>query len=200
MPRFNSIEAFDFFFGSNLGPMEAEYAGLTMLFAQAAPPPGWTKVTTYNDYALRLTSGTPSTGGSVAFSSVFNGTQYAFNGGTSYSSGPYPITVAPHTTAIAEMNSHGHTWGPGAFVGPGNPPTVGAAGPGATVPSPYQTTSGYAGAPGPTYISFTGNYTDTDGSGGGHTHPGTFNGVNLSLPLNFGIKYVDTILATYRTK
>lgn len=46
-------------------------SGTAMPFVQTSAPTGWTKVTTYNDYALRLTTGTPSTGGSTAFTSVF---------------------------------------------------------------------------------------------------------------------------------
>jgi len=47
-------------------------AGTVMLFYQSAAPTGWTQVTTLNDYALRIVSGTGgSTGGSVAFSTAF---------------------------------------------------------------------------------------------------------------------------------
>jgi hypothetical protein len=42
-----------------------------MLFVQTAAPTGWTKSTTHNDKALRVVSGTASSGGSTAFSSVF---------------------------------------------------------------------------------------------------------------------------------
>lgn len=42
-----------------------------MPFIQTSAPTGWTKITTYNDYALRLVSGSVSTGGSTAFTSVF---------------------------------------------------------------------------------------------------------------------------------
>lgn len=43
-----------------------------MLFAMAAAPSGWTQVTSYNNYALRLVSGTGAgTGGSTGFTSVF---------------------------------------------------------------------------------------------------------------------------------
>ena len=41
------------------------------LFQQTAAPSGWTKSTTHNDKALRIVSGTASTGGSTAFTSVF---------------------------------------------------------------------------------------------------------------------------------
>lgn len=44
--------------------------GTVMLFVQTAAPTGWTKSTTHNDKALRVVSGTASTGGTTAFSSV----------------------------------------------------------------------------------------------------------------------------------
>lgn len=53
-------------------PVTAFPSGTVMLFRQAAAPTGWTKVTTYNNYALRIVSGTPSSGGTVAFSDLFN--------------------------------------------------------------------------------------------------------------------------------
>jgi hypothetical protein len=50
-------------------------SGTVMLFVQTAAPAGWTKSTTNNDKALRVVSGTASTGGTVAFSTAFaNGT------------------------------------------------------------------------------------------------------------------------------
>ena len=41
--------------------------GTKMVFNQTAAPTGWTKVTSANDVALRLVSGSVGTGGSVAF-------------------------------------------------------------------------------------------------------------------------------------
>lgn len=46
-------------------------AGTAMLFVQTTAPTGWTKSTTHNDKALRVVSGTASSGGTTAFSSVF---------------------------------------------------------------------------------------------------------------------------------
>lgn len=43
----------------------------TGLFAQTAAPTGWTKLTNLDDYALRVVSGTASTGGSSAFTTAF---------------------------------------------------------------------------------------------------------------------------------
>jgi len=46
-------------------------AGTLMMFVQTAAPTGWTKSTTHNDKALRVVSGTASSGGSVAFTTAF---------------------------------------------------------------------------------------------------------------------------------
>lgn len=46
-------------------------SGTTMIFVQTSAPTGWTKSTTHNDKALRIVSGTASSGGSTAFSTVF---------------------------------------------------------------------------------------------------------------------------------
>lgn len=45
--------------------------GTLMLFQQTAAPTGWTKQTTHNDKAIRVVSGTASSGGSTAFTSIF---------------------------------------------------------------------------------------------------------------------------------
>lgn len=46
-------------------------AGTAMLFMQTSAPTGWTKSSTHNDKALRVVSGTASSGGSVNFSTLF---------------------------------------------------------------------------------------------------------------------------------
>jgi hypothetical protein len=45
--------------------------GTLMLFQQTSAPTGWTKQTTHDDKALRVVSGTASSGGTSAFSTVF---------------------------------------------------------------------------------------------------------------------------------
>ena len=57
-------------FVANLGRLPAE-PGTEMLFRQTAAPLGWTKRTTYTDYALRVVSGTAGSGGSLGFATVF---------------------------------------------------------------------------------------------------------------------------------
>ncbi len=66
--------------------------GTLMLFQQTTAPVGWTKQTTHNDKALRVVSGTASSGGTNAFSTVMAQTVV---GGTAIS--------------IAQMPSHSHT-------------------------------------------------------------------------------------------
>ena len=69
-------------------------AGTKMIFNQTAAPTGWTKVTgSGNDHALRLTTGTVGTGGSVAFETAFAS-----------------HTGAAHTLALSETPSHNHNW------------------------------------------------------------------------------------------
>jgi hypothetical protein len=46
-------------------------SGTIMLFKQTAAPTGWTKLTSDNDAALRVVSGTPSTGGTAGFTTAF---------------------------------------------------------------------------------------------------------------------------------
>jgi hypothetical protein len=77
-------------------------AGSAMLFQQTAAPTGWTKVTTYNDYAIRIVSGTASTGGSSAFSTCFtNQTPTITVSG---------LSAGATTLSTAQMPSHSHSY------------------------------------------------------------------------------------------
>lgn len=70
-------------------------AGTRMLFQQAAAPTGWSIETgaAYSNAAMKIvTSGTPTTGGSDAFSTVFGAEK----------------TTAGHALTIAEMPAHDH--------------------------------------------------------------------------------------------
>jgi microcystin-dependent protein len=69
--------------------------GTVMLFVQTAAPTGWTKSTANDNKALRVVSGTASSGGSVNFTTAF--ASQAVNG-----------TVGNHTLTIAQMPSHTH--------------------------------------------------------------------------------------------
>ena len=78
-------------------PASAIPAGTVMLFFQANAPTGWTKVTSQNDKAFRVVSGSGGgTGGSVAFETAFA------------SQTPSGTTDAIALT-IAQMPAHTHT-------------------------------------------------------------------------------------------
>ena len=47
--------------------------GTRLLFQQSTAPTGWTRDTTYNNYALRIVSGSVASGGTVPFTSAFGG-------------------------------------------------------------------------------------------------------------------------------
>lgn len=78
-------------------------SGTKMLFHQAAAPTGWTKVTTINDAALRVVSGTTGggTGGSTAFSTLFAGGQAVTLSGN----------VGATTLSTSQMPAHAHSNG-----------------------------------------------------------------------------------------
>lgn len=78
------------------GPIGVE-TGTVMLFAQTAAPTGWTKITTHNDKTLRVVSGTASSGGTTAFTSVFASRTPAG-------------TVDNTTLTSTQMPSHNHAY------------------------------------------------------------------------------------------
>jgi hypothetical protein len=83
-------------------------SGTVMLFYQAAAPTGWTQVTTQNNKALRIVSGTGGgTGGSVAFTTAFVSQAVSGSVGTSGAT----------TLSTAQMPSHTHTIGATVAIG-----------------------------------------------------------------------------------
>ena len=131
-------------------------SGTTMLFIQASAPAGWTKVTTYNDYALRIVSGSGgASGGSVAFSSAFvNGNA----GSTTLSTSQIPAHSHALYGSTDATNSVGANY------------------------STSRSISGFNGAAGLGYVTNapTGGaqYVQNTGGGGSHTH-------SLSLAVNY---------------
>jgi hypothetical protein len=75
-------------------------SGVRMIFAQTSAPVGWTKDTTnYNNHALRVVTGTASTGGSVDFTTAFTSQAVTGSVGTSGAT----------TLSTSEIPSHQHT-------------------------------------------------------------------------------------------
>ena len=136
-----------------------------MTFQQTAAPTGWTKLTTHNDKAFRVVSGSASSGGSVAFTTAFASQAVA---GTNASG-----AVSAHTLTTAEMPSHDHSL-PRYTVGGGYqaPDDISASAVGA-----------YEGLP-----------SSSTGGGGSHDHnftQPTFSGTAINL----AVSYIDLILA-----
>ena len=77
-------------------------AGTLMLFQQTAAPTGWTKQTTHNNKALRVVTGTASSGGTTAFTTVFtNQTPTITTSG---------LSAGATTLSTAQMPSHSHSY------------------------------------------------------------------------------------------
>jgi hypothetical protein len=83
--------------------VDAFPAGTALLFQQTAAPTGWTKSTTHNDKALRVVSGTASSGGTTAFTSVFTSRTIAEANLPSH-------THAVGTLATSSSGAHTHTY------------------------------------------------------------------------------------------
>ena len=79
-------------------------SGTRMLFQQTSAPTGWTKDATYNDYAVRITSGTASTGGTVAFQTAFASRSVS---GTVGNTTLTTTTIPAHTHTVPMMQDDG---------------------------------------------------------------------------------------------
>lgn len=199
-------------------------AGTAMLFVQTAAPTGWTKSTTHNNKALRIVSGTASSGGSVAFTTAFASQAVSGSVGTSGATSATGTTdsttaggsvgvslsaggsVSATTLAESQMPAHTHT--PRARTSTVNFSDGGAygmlgannAGTTATMNTVYNVTSTGGGGShthGFTNPSYSGSFTGT-----GHTHTFTSaththtGGTFTGTAINLAVQYVDAIIAT----
>lgn len=87
-------------------PISGFDAGTRMIFQQTAAPTGWTKDTTHDNKALRLVSGTVSTGGSVAFTTAFASKSVTGTNASTTATG----TVGGTAITTANLPSHTHTF------------------------------------------------------------------------------------------
>jgi guanyl-specific ribonuclease Sa len=83
-------------------------SGTVMLFAQTSAPTGWTKNTsTGNQHALRVVTGTASSGGSVDFTTAFASQTVSGTVSVSGSAGATTLTtpqIPSHTHVAMSMN------------------------------------------------------------------------------------------------
>ena len=149
----------------------SEFAsGTVLLFQQTSAPTGWTKSTTHNDKALRVVSGSASSGGSVAFTTAFASQAVSGSVGTSGAT----------TLSSAQMPSHTHNL---------NAPVIWSTYSGGNPPTLFSGTTSAANSGTSTYW----NQPDNTGGGGSHTHPG---GSFTGTAINLAVQYVDVIIAT----
>lgn len=145
-------------------------AGTRMIFAQDTAPTGWTKDTTnYNEHALRVTTGTASTGGSVDFTSAF---------ATPSVSGSFSGTVDGHTLTTSQIPSHTHGPGTGSYF----------------VSANSGNGSWSVGSEGSYTAALFSTATAAAGGGGSHSH--TYSGSLSSGSAAINVKYLDVITAT----
>jgi hypothetical protein len=155
--------------GAGLTGIAGFPTGTLMLFQQTAAPTGWTKQTTHDNKALRVVTGTVSTGGSVAFTTAFASQAVSGTIGSTTAGG----TVGATTLSTSQIPSHSHPLGNGVNAGglPDGRYTSAAGG----------TDTGSAGGGGSHDHSFTGT---------SHNHSFTGTAINLA------VSYVDLIIAS----
>ena len=147
--------------------------GTVMLFQQTSAPTGWTKLTTHDNKALRIVSGTVGSGGSTAFTSVFASRTPSGSVSGSNSSG----SVSAHTLTTSQIPSHSHSFPIHSHSGSNGTFTEGGAN---------------------TAVSATKN-TDSTGGGSSHTHgftDPTWSGSFTGSAMDFAVQYVDVIMAS----
>jgi hypothetical protein len=172
-------------------------SGTAMMFVQTTAPTGWTKSTAHDNKALRVVSGTASSGGSVGFT-------------TAFASQAVAGTVGSYTLTTADIPGHTHTFTTGstsltgefAFTDDGSTSMAVRVRQASGVFSATNLTTNYVNSNGVPAAITTGGIVNMDashthsgttastGSSGGHSHSFTGTAINLA------VQYVDVIIAT----
>ena len=163
------------FSGNNISTGNYHFpTGTVSLFFLSSAPSEWSQVTSQNNKAFRVVSGTGGgTGGTNSFTGCFASRNLGANFGCSINSS----SIGNHSMSVNTMASHSHSVNnaSGTTYYGFNTRPVGNAN--------FRTGNGN-----------TGGY----GNGGGHSHPhsrsanGSFN-----TSINFAVQYVDIILCSY---
>jgi len=168
-------------------------SGTVMLFVQTAAPTGWTKSTAHDDKALRVVSGTASSGGTTAFTSVLTSRTIA--------EANLPVHTHGVSGTTAAEGSHTHTFSATTSTDGNHSHTY--------LNHPNHTSSDGTGNPHPSGSSLSSATTDAGGShnhgvsgttaaGTSHTHSISFTSASTGsgTAMDFAIQYVDVIIAT----
>lgn len=139
------------------------------VFYQSAAPTGWTQLTTQNNKALRVVSGTGGgSGGSIAFTSAFPGTLKPISGIVTTTG-----TVGDTTLITAQLPSHSHGAGSEVNVRPGTPSVTGRL---ANTDAPN---------------------TGLTGGGQAHNHPFVSGESPWSTTIDLRVQYIDVIICRF---
>lgn len=143
-------------------------SGTVMLFQQTSAPTGWTKLTTNDDAAIRIVSGTVGTGGSTGLSTAL---------ATPSVSGSLSGSVGSTTLSTSEIPAHSHSLNRNVYK-------QGSTNNGSflerTQDNPY----------------WLGPILATNDAGGGGSHTHSFSGSLSGATATINVKYVDVIAAS----
>lgn len=167
---------------------QAFAAGTVMLFRQTSAPTGWTKDTTnYNAHAIRVVTGTVSSGGSVDFTTAFASQTPSGSVSVNVSG----LSAGATTLSTSQMPNHNHTIN-ATVSGSYTDPSDGSA-----------KLTGGAESAGSIWRNGGTNYNppnsiSSNGSGSSHSHSisGSATGSFTGNAINLAVKYCDVIFAT----
>jgi microcystin-dependent protein len=142
-----------------------------LYFYQSSAPSGWSQVTSNDNKAMRVVSGTGAgTGGSNSFTGTFTNRTYSANFNVPFSAG-----VNNHTLTTAQLPSHSHPTEAGDTNATG-------AGPAGNVSAINSGTSNSGGA----------------GNSGGHSHPASVSAsAGWSAGIDMRVQYINVIYCTF---
>jgi hypothetical protein len=171
-------------------------SGTLMLFQQTSAPTGWTKQTTHDNKALRVVSGSASSGGSVAFTTAFASQGVAGSIANTTAGGSVSISggsVGSTTLSTSQIPSHAHR-------------QIRANTQGSTNAGQHDLYFGTYYNDWFTSSEANSGYTGFTGSGGSHNHSfsapsGSFTGTAhnhtfTGTAINLAVSYVDLIIAS----
>lgn len=165
----------------------SEFASGTRLsFQQTAAPTGWTKDTTHNNKALRIVSGTASSGGSVDFTTAFASQTPAGSVSVSGSVGSTTLSTSQVPNATGGFALHGAEGGSSLWQ------PNGVFGGSAIYGSGYRPPNGTSGGAN----SMAGVSLNLGFGGGSHNHSFSGSGSFSGTAINLAVQYVDVIIAT----
>lgn len=168
-------------FGSDNTILNSKYGIIPQnsvaVFYQASAPGGWVQVTTHNNKALRVVSGTGGgfgSGGTAGpggqpFSTIFPTSTRPISG-TVTAAG----TVGDTTLTIQQIPGHTHNAGSSVNVSPGSPGIGGRA------------------------VNADAPATSPTGGGGAHTHPFSGTASPYSGSIDMRVQYIDVILCRFQ--